>query len=127
MALIVNKTELKSMWTKIIFTISFLVMTQLVFAQLEIKRKTNWTVSEVKEWVEKNKAYPTWHGWLLYQGSDTVTHHFISRVMDEWIWFNIKRTDLVLTDERPYKTTSSARLGYYYVDATKEFIKIKDY
>jgi len=115
------------MWTKIIFATSFLIMTQLVFAQSVLQRKTNWTVSEVKEWAEKNKTYPTWHGWLLYQGSDTATHHFISRVMDEWIWFNIKHTDLMLKEERPYKKTSSAPFGYYYVDATKDFIKIKDY
>jgi hypothetical protein len=89
--------------------------------------RKNYAVSEVKEWAEKNKTYPTWYGWLLYQGSDTLSHHFISRVMDEWILFNIKRTDLTLKDERKYKTISSERLGYYYVDATKNFVKIKDY
>jgi len=115
------------MRTKTIFTISFLLLTQFAFSQSIFKRKTNWTVCEVKEWAEKYKGQPTWHGWLLYQGSDTVTHHFISRWMDEWVWFNIKRTDLEVKDERQYKTTSSARLGYYYVDATKDFVKIKDY
>jgi len=115
------------MWTKLILTTCFFVVTQLLFAQSSSQRKTNWTVSEVKEWVEKNKTYSTWQGWLLYQGSDTSTHHFISRVNDEWAWFNIKRTDLMLKDERQYKTTSSARLGYYYVDPTKDFVKTKDY
>lgn len=115
------------MRTKIFFAISFLIITQFAFSQSALKRKTNWTVFEVKEWAEKNKNSQTWYGWLLYQGSDTTTHHFISRIMDEWIWFNIKRTDLVLQDERQYKRTSSAKLGYYYVDATKDFVKIKDY
>jgi hypothetical protein len=115
------------MRTKSIFTISLLLLAQLTFSQSALKRKTIWTVSKVREWSENNKNTPTWHGWLLYQGSDTATHHFISRVMDEWIWFNIKRADLAIKDERQYKTTSSAPLGHYYVDATKDFVKIKDY
>ncbi|HYV95398.1 MAG TPA: hypothetical protein VE978_26730 [Chitinophagales bacterium] len=102
-------------------------MFESVSAQSILHRNTDWTVSEVKEWAKQNQQYPTWHGWLLYQGSDSLSHHFISRVMDEWVWFNIKRTDLTITDERAYKQTSSAPLGYYYVDATKGFAKIKDY
>jgi len=105
-----------------------LVSVKTAFAQSSILiRKTDWTVSEVKEWAEKQKEYPAWHGSLLYQGSDSLNHHFISRVMDEWVWFNIKRTDLMIADEKVYKTTSSAPLGYYYVDATKDFIKIKEF
>jgi hypothetical protein len=115
------------MRTKIIFAISFLLLTHFAFSQSALKRKTNWAVTEVKEWAEKYKNYPAWHGWLLYQGSDTATHHFISRYGDEWVWFKIKRFDLVVKDERQYKTSSSAQLGYYYVDATKDFLKIKDY
>ena len=90
-------------------------------------RKADWTVSEVKKWVEQNKQYTTWHGWLLYQGSDSLSHHYISPLMDGWVWLNIKRTELTIVDERAYRRTSSAPLGYYYVDATKDFIKIKDY
>ncbi len=115
------------MWSKIILTISFIIAVELVSAQSIPFRKTEWTVAEVKEWAEHNKQYPTWHGWLLYRGSDSLSHHFISRVMDEWVWFNIKRAELNITDERMYNQTSSAPLGYYYVDATKDFIKIKDY
>jgi len=115
------------MRTKIILAISLLFLAQLAFSQSALKRKTNWTVSEVKEWAENRKNTPTWYGLLLYQGSDTAVHHYISRVMDEWVWFNIKRTDLAVKDEQPYKTTSSSRLDYYYVDATKDFVKVKDY
>lgn len=115
------------MRTKTIFIILFLFLAQLTFSQSHKKRKTTWTLSEVREWAQNNKNTPTWHGWLLYQGSDTAAHYFISRVMDEWIWFTINRTELAVKDERQHKTTSSARLGYYYVDATKDFIKIKDY
>lgn len=115
------------MLTKIILTISLFALFESGWAQSALHRKTDWTVSEVKEWAEKNQQYAAWHGWLLYQGSDSLSHHFISRVMDEWVWFNIKRTDLTITDERVHKPVSSAPLGYYYVDATKGFIKIKDF
>jgi hypothetical protein len=116
-----------TMRTKTILTIFFLLLSQLIFSQTSLKRKTNWTVAETRAWADSNKNIPTWNGWLLYQGSDAAVHHFISRVMDEWVWFKIKRTELVVLDERKYKTTSSGPLGYYYVDATKDFVKIKDY
>lgn len=112
---------------KISLTILLLLVTQFAFSQSVFKRKTDYSVPEVKEWVEKYGNQSTWKGLLLYQGSDTATHHFISRWMDEWVWFKIKRSDLSVKDERQYRTTSSAPLGYYYVDAIKDFAKIKDY
>jgi hypothetical protein len=89
--------------------------------------KTAWTVDEVKSWAQKVQVYPTWHGWLLYQGSDSLNHHFISRVMDEWVWFNIKRTDLDLADERIFLSTSAGPLGYYYVNPLEDFKKVKEF
>jgi hypothetical protein len=115
------------MRTKTVFTISLLLIVQLAFSQPILQRKTNWTVSEAKKWAETYKDFPTWDGLLLYQGSDTTTHHFIARIVDDFFWFNIKRAELILTDERQYQTTSSASFGYYYVDAAKDFIKIKDH
>jgi hypothetical protein len=112
---------------KTITTILFFTVVNVISAQSNLIRKTDWTISEVKEWAERNKEFPTWHGMLLYQGSDTLNHHYISRVMDEWVWFNIKRVDLKITDERQYSKSSSAPFGYYYVDVTKNFIKTKDF
>jgi hypothetical protein len=89
--------------------------------------KTEWNISEVKEWANANKTYSTWQGLILYQGSDTVFHHYISRIYDEWAWFDIRRTELAIKDERPFNNSSSAPLGYYYVDPNKGFIKVKDY
>ena len=86
-------------------------------------RKTQWTVAEVKEWSSKTKN-STWQGLLLYQGSDSVNHYFISRVMDEFVWFEIKTTELKIADTLPKK---NKQLGYYYVDPLKEFTKVKDY
>jgi hypothetical protein len=96
-------------------------------SQSNIFRKTEWTVEETKQWVAKQKTQPTWYGTLLYQGSDTIHHHFISRVMDEWVFFKIKKTELTLSEEKLYSSTSSAPLGYYYVDATNNFIKTKEF
>jgi hypothetical protein len=89
-----------------------------------------WTVPQLKEWsARESKSPSTWKGRILYQGSDTACHHYISRHMDEWVWFRVKRADLMIVDEKPYptKTTSSSPLGYYYVDPTKDFEKIGDY
>jgi hypothetical protein len=115
------------MWTKAIIAILFFTTVETGSAQSILHHKTEWTVSEVKEWAVKQKETSTWQGWLLYQGSDSLTHHFISRVMDEWVWINIKRTELEIADEKIYLRTSSSPLGYYYVDATNGFIKTKDY
>lgn len=88
--------------------------------------KTEWTVPEVKKWAADNQERSTWKGLILYQGSDTEYHHFIGRVMDEWRWFNIKRTELSLEDVRPYSNTSSGSLGYYYVDPLAGFVKVNE-
>lgn len=96
-------------------------------AQSARQPQTQWTLPQVRQWAWANQAYSTWHGWLLYQGSDTAAHHFIGRVNDEWAWFAVRRAELPLADERPYRRHSSAPLGYYYVDATHDFVRTKDY
>lgn len=96
-------------------------------AQSNSQRQRVWKVAEIKTWAEQNRNHSTWHGWILYQGSDTTNHYFISRIMDDWMWFTVKRSDLNLADEQVYKKTSSAPLGYYYVDPLDEFKKVKGY
>lgn len=122
-----DKKSMRRLFIWAVFLTLTMASSQTVIAQSSVSfRKTDWTVSEVKEWAEKQKAYPTWYGLLMYQGSDTLKHHFISRVMDEWVWFDIKRTDIKIAEEKPVqKKTSSTPLGYYYVDATKDFIKVE--
>jgi hypothetical protein len=86
-------------------------------------RKAQWTVAEVKEWSMKTKN-STWRGLLLYQGSDSVNHYFISRVMDEFVWFEIKIAEIKIDETIPKKNKHP---GYYYVDPLKDFTKVKDY
>jgi hypothetical protein len=92
--------------------------------------KTEWTVPEVKEWYsesKKNEPY-AWDG-ILYQGTDDKYHHFIARVlsMDNWAIIKIKKKDLNIDDEQPYLNHSSSPLGYYFVDPSNNFIKIREY
>ena len=89
-------------------------------------RKTDWTVAETLEYITKNKKYSTWEEMLLYQGSDSIVHHFIYRIMDNWAFITIKKEELTLEELKPYSKTSSSPLGYYYVDPSKKFVKIKE-
>ncbi len=65
---------------KVFFLLSLLFIFQNCFSQSV--RKTDWTVAETLEFITKNNAYSTWEGMLLYQGSDSIVHHFIYRIMD---------------------------------------------
>ena len=115
------------MQLKIVKTALLVLTVTLSTAQSNAQKQKMWTVAEVKTWTKENKDHSPWHGWVLYQGSDTSNHYFIARIMDDWMRFKIKYSDLSLKDERRYKNTSSAPLGYYYVDPLKDFIKVKDY
>ena len=84
----------------------------------------NWTVSEVQNWYNKNSSSSNC---ILYRGSDLQTHHFLSRVIDEWVFLTIKKNELSMPDERPYSATSLGKLGYYYVDPNNHFVKTRDY
>ena len=88
---------------------------------------TEWTVPEVKEWVNANKDLSTWKGVLLYQGSDTLHHYFVGRIMDEWRWFNVKRSELSLEDIQPFNASSSGQWGHYYVDPAQDFKKVLEF
>jgi len=114
------------MQPKILINIFLTWATMLSIAQSNSQRQKVWTVAEVKVWAKQNKSLSTWKGWILYQGSHTLNHYFISRITDDWQWFKIRRSDLKVADERLYKLTCSAQLGYYYVDPSSEFKKVKD-
>ena len=82
-----------------------------------------WSIVQVQEWY--NQKHSAWDG-ILYRGSDKKMHHFVSRVRDEWHFFNVKKSALTLADERPILKDTGV-VGYYFVDPNKEFAKIKDY
>jgi hypothetical protein len=112
---------------KIPLILLFTLATMLSIAQSSSQQQKVWTIAEVKVWAEKNKAYSIWKGWILYQGSDSLHHYFISRIEDNWQWLKIKRTDLSVAKQQVYKQTSSAPLGYYYVDPRNNFKRVRDY
>jgi hypothetical protein len=112
---------------KLLLTLFLNWVAVVSIAQSSSQQQRVWTATEVKTWAEKNKTYSTWQGWILYQGSDTLNHYFISRITDNWQWFVIRRSDLKVPEEHAHKVTSSAALGYYYVDPLNDFKKVKDY
>ncbi|MCI5056278.1 MAG: hypothetical protein MRY83_09225 [Flavobacteriales bacterium] len=68
----------------------------------------------------KMKQYP------YYQGTDSSHHHFIVRYMDSWKWFDIRKDQIQLKDQRPYCKTSSCGLGYYRVDPLNNYRVLSD-
>lgn len=93
-------------------------------------RKSHWTVPEVQTWYEsyRKSERDAWDG-ILYQGSDAKHHFFVARVlsMDNWATFQVNRSELVIADERPHQSISNAKLGYYFVDPSRDFVKLRDY
>ena len=114
------------MYTKIILTLFILITFKSVSGQNSSFRKTDWTVIEVKDWTKANKSFSLSKGLLLYQGSDSIAHHFTTRVVDEFVFIKIKIKDLKMIEVLPLKImTSSGPLGYYWVDPLNDFAKIK--
>ena len=90
-------------------------------------RKTEWTKKEVVEWYSKSKNMirPPWRG-LFYRGSDSSKHYFLTRVMDDFVFFEISRTELSVPEEHPYSTASDAPMYYYRVDPKNDFVRVKE-
>jgi hypothetical protein len=90
-------------------------------------RKTHWTVPEVETWYQSYCNSPgAWNG-ILYQGSSSEQHYFIARVADAWATIQIRREELTIVEERAHPVPSSAGLGYYLVDPSQHFRKLRDY
>jgi hypothetical protein len=90
-------------------------------------RKTHWTVPEVETWYQRYRnSQSAWNG-ILYQGSSSDQHYFIARVVDDWATIQIRRDELTIAEERSYPMPSSGGLGYYFVDPSQHFRKLRDY
>ena len=63
--------------------------------------------------------------WVGYQGSDQQFHYYIARVMDDWAFIQIPKSELTVTDERPYSTASSAPQYHYLVDPQQDYRKVE--
>jgi hypothetical protein len=86
-------------------------------------RKAVWTKKETIDWYTNYSSIV--HDGLRYQGSDAQSHHFIARVMDEWVFIRVRKSQLKLDDERPFSTGSNAHFTYYAVDPSQNFKKIE--
>jgi len=100
-----------------------LIAFALVFTGCAVSNgaQKSWTVSQVQEYYNKNSSTTNC---FLYRGTDGQTHHFLSRVIDQWVFLTIKKNELSMPDERPYST---AKLGYYYVDPNNHFVKLREF
>ena len=90
-------------------------------------QKAVWTVKEVQESYNKDSAKKYNTNCILYRGTDNQSHYFLSQFTDKWVFLSIKKTELSLTEEKPYKVDSTVKLGYYYVDPNNHFVKTRDF
>ncbi|WP_205511488.1 hypothetical protein [Longitalea arenae] len=89
-------------------------------------QKSCWTVKEVQERYNKDSSKYN-ANCILYRGSDNQSHHFLSQFTDKWVFLTIKKNELSITEEKPYKVDSVVKLGYYYVDPNNHFVKVREY
>ena len=89
-------------------------------------QKSVYTVQEVQQLYNKDTLKANTNC-ILYRGTDNQQHHFLSQFIDKWVFLSIKKNELAIPDEKPYKTDSAVKLGYYYVDPNNHFVKIRDF
>jgi len=109
-------------------TIPLTICIMVVFASCAASnqvQKSVWTVKEVQQYYNDSAKANT--NCVLYRGSDNQEHHFLSQFIDKWVFLTIKKGELALPEEKPYKVDSTVKLGYYYVDPNNHFVKIKDF
>jgi hypothetical protein len=108
--------------------ILFAICSMAVFEACTVSRpqapKSCWTVREVQQWYNKDSTNANC---VLYRGSDNLSHHFLSQFIDKWVFLTIKKDELAIPEEKPYKVDSVVKLGYYYVDPNNHFVKIRDF
>lgn len=63
---------------------------------------------------------------LRYRGSDTLFHHFTRRVVDDFIFIRIRRSELQLADVRPYITNSRAPSCCYFLSVKEDYKVVPD-
>lgn len=85
-----------------------------------------WSVKEVQQMFNKDSSMNNTNC-VLYRGTDNTSHHFLSQFIDKWVFMTIKKNELALPEERPFKVDSVAKLGYYYVDPNNHFVKIREF
>ncbi|MBI1178298.1 hypothetical protein GC207_12755 [bacterium] len=78
--------------------------------------------SETANWYAKYHSMVRWVG---YQGSDQQYHHFVARVIDDWAFIKIQKTELMVADERTYRGLPDSPLYYYLVDPNHDYRKIE--
>ena len=99
---------------------SAVLLAVALLASVPACRTTPMNKPEAANWYARYHSMVPWVG---YQGSDDRNHYFIARVMDDWAFIRIKKDQLTVSDERPYRGTSSSSLYYYLVDPSRDYRK----
>jgi hypothetical protein len=64
--------------------------------------------------------------WVGYQGSDAYAHHFIARIKGGDVkLIVIRRSELVVADERPWSSYWTGPLYYYLFDPVQNYRRIE--
>ncbi len=91
--------------------------------------KDIWTADEIIQWhaeyaVDDPKDF---YSPLYYCGTDEKYHHFIIRVMDDWVIMKVAKEEIDIADPRPLATSSGgASPGYYAIDPQNGFRRIEE-
>lgn len=109
---------------KMNFLIAICIMAVFEACSVSNQAQKCWTVKEVQQWYNKDTATGSS---VLYRGTDDQAHHFLSQFIDKWVFLTIKKDELAVPEEKPYKVDSIVKLGYYYVDPNNHFVKIREF
>ncbi len=77
-----------------------------------------------KYWYDNNKNQNAKA--LHYQGTSSEHHHFIMHTVDSWLLIRIEKSEINISNEKPYISGSSAPFpGYYIVDPVNGFKRVE--
>jgi len=100
----------------------------IVILQLAGSTSANtWTANEIVDWHLKYAVdTPELYRAFYYRGSDDNHHYFSIRAIDRWVFMNVAKSEVKITNQKPLiKRSSENYLGYYVVDPQDEFKKIE--
>jgi hypothetical protein len=93
------------------------VLVAVLALNLAACSKETLTRAELVEWSKK------WEPHICYKGSDANYHYFAARPIDYWVEARIRRSEIVIQDERS-PDTLGRRIWFYQVDPAQDFAKV---
>jgi len=110
----------KYMRSSVVTVLLMLSGCQLFYLGSGGKQHPVWTKQEIVEWYGKFRQPPR----FMYRGSDAEWHYFITRPIDDFVFIQVDRKELVVPEEHP--CSQQMEFGYYPVDPSNGFRKAED-